>query len=231
MPEIDHQSSLPTMGQDSIATRQSLLHRLRNAEDQSSWQEFFDTYWSLIYRVARKAGLSDADAQDVVQETVISVSRQIEGFVYDPRICSFKTWMLRLTRWRVLDHLNAREREEARRHVSLRPEEATRTPTIERMPDPAIDAMEAEWDQEWERHILDTALEHTIRRVSPAQYQVYDLCVHQRKSALDVARLLEINVGRVYLARHRVSKMLRSELERLKREIGRKEKGVGSPQR
>ena len=231
MPENDHHPGLPTTGQDSIATRQSLLYRLKDAGDEVSWREFFDTYWNLIYRVARKAGLSDADAQDVVQETVISVSRQIEGFVYDPGVCSFKTWMLRLTRWRILDHLKVQDREAARRHVSLRPEDATRTPTIERLPDPATGEMEADWDQEWERHILDTALERTIRRVSPAQYQVYDLCVHQGKSALDAARLLEINVGRVYLARHRVSRVVRSELERVKREIERKEKGAGIHQR
>jgi len=231
MSEIEHPPGLPTTGQDSIATRQSLLYRLQDAGDEASWREFFDTYWNLIYRVARKAGLSDADAQDIVQETVISVSRQIEGFIYDPGVCSFKTWMLRLTRWRILDHLKAQDREAARRHVSLQPEETTRTPTIERILDPAVENVEADWDQEWERNILNTALERTIRRVSPAQYQVYDLCVHRGKSALDVARLLEINVGRVYLARHRVSRVLRSELEHVKREIERKEKRMGSQQR
>jgi hypothetical protein len=76
---------------DSIATRQSLLYRLRNSADETSWREFFDTYWNLIYRVARKAGLSDAEAQDVVQETVISVAQRIEGFVYDPQVCSFRS--------------------------------------------------------------------------------------------------------------------------------------------
>ena len=58
----------------TIATRASLLVRLKDREDQASWQEFFDTYWRLIYSVATKAGLNDAEAQDVVQETVISVA-------------------------------------------------------------------------------------------------------------------------------------------------------------
>ena len=66
--------------EEFLPTRQSLLLRLRNLEDQLSWQEFFDRYWKLIYSVARRSGLSDAEAQDVVQETIISVSKKIAGF-------------------------------------------------------------------------------------------------------------------------------------------------------
>src|SRR5215468_7208088 len=94
-----------------LPTRASLLNRLKDWQDEVSWKAFFDTYWRLIYGVARKAGLSDAEAHDVVQETVISVARKIEGFVYDPAVCSFKTWMLQLTRWRIINQLNKRRRE------------------------------------------------------------------------------------------------------------------------
>ncbi|PYJ97103.1 MAG: hypothetical protein DME23_17310, partial [Verrucomicrobia bacterium] len=75
---------------DSIATRASLLDRLKDREDQASWQEFFDTYWLLIYRVAKKAGLTDAEAQDIVQETVMAMANKLPGFIYDPKVCSFK---------------------------------------------------------------------------------------------------------------------------------------------
>ena len=62
---------------DLLATRWSLLVRLKDWQDQASWQEFFDLYWRLIYAVAVKAGLSDAEAQDVVQDTLLSVARKI----------------------------------------------------------------------------------------------------------------------------------------------------------
>src|SRR2546422_10427578 len=91
-----------------IPTRRSLLSRLRNWEDQKSWQEFFDTYGKLIHRIAVKAGLSDAEAQDVVQETVIVVSRKIAGFKYDPALGSFKSWLLLITRRRIEKQLNKR---------------------------------------------------------------------------------------------------------------------------
>src|SRR5215813_15103282 len=100
--------SMSQSDQSSLATRASLLGRLKNLEDQTSWQEFFDTYWQPIYRLAVKAGLTDSEAQDVVQETIITASKHLPAFRYDPKVCSFKTWLLRLARWRIIDQLRKR---------------------------------------------------------------------------------------------------------------------------
>ena len=76
---------MPSQPEELIPTRETLLSRLKDMGDEDSWQEFFETYWKLIYGTARKAGLADDEAQDIVQETVISVAKNIEGFKYDPR--------------------------------------------------------------------------------------------------------------------------------------------------
>jgi hypothetical protein len=76
-----------------IATRRSLVDRLANWDDQRRWQEFFDTYWKLIYSTARKSGLTDEEAQEVVQETIITVAKKIDKLRYDPAIGSFKGWL------------------------------------------------------------------------------------------------------------------------------------------
>ena len=78
---------------DFIPTRQSLLTRLKSWDDQESWREFFDTYWNLIYGLALKSGLTEAEAQDAVQETLVAVARKMPGFNYDPAIGSFKSWL------------------------------------------------------------------------------------------------------------------------------------------
>src|SRR5438477_9156148 len=93
-----------------IPTRASLLGRLKDWKDEESWRVFFETYWKLIYNAARKAGLTDAEAQDVVQETVISVSKSIPTFDYDAEGGSFKSWLLLLTRWRITDQFRRRQR-------------------------------------------------------------------------------------------------------------------------
>jgi RNA polymerase sigma-70 factor (ECF subfamily) len=104
---------------DSLPTRHSLLLRLRNLDDQESWRDFFETYWRLIYGVARKGGLSDADAQDIVQETVLSVAKTMPGYEYRRNQCSFKTWLHLLTRRRIADRIRRQSREPSAAAASL----------------------------------------------------------------------------------------------------------------
>src|SRR6266540_1211830 len=134
----------------SIATRASLLERLRDVENHASWQGFFDTYWRLIYGVALKAGLTETEAQDVVQETVISVAKHLPGFRYDPQVCSFKTWMLRLTRWRIIDQLRKRLPTGQRIDVSG-DDDATATKALDQLTGGKAPELERIWNEEWER--------------------------------------------------------------------------------
>jgi len=92
-----------------LPTRRSLLDRLRDWEDQASWRDFFNTYWKFIYSVALRSGLSDQEAEDVVQETVLSVAKKMPEFVYDPARCSFKGWLMHVTRLRIVDQLRRRQ--------------------------------------------------------------------------------------------------------------------------
>src|SRR5262245_22991326 len=96
------------MEADDLKTRRSLIDRLRNLEDQESWRDFFNTYWKLIYSVALKAGLTENEAEEVVQDTVVTVAKQIAGFAYDPGVSTFKHWLLHKTEWRIIDQIRKR---------------------------------------------------------------------------------------------------------------------------
>jgi len=140
-----------------IPTRASLLTRLKHWDDQEGWKRFFDTYWRLIYSVARRAGLNEADAQDVVQETVITVAKKMPKFKYDPAIGSFKGWLSQLTRCRVIDHIRKRQH---RSQGQILPRESTwSTAVSEAQPDARSLDLERAWDEEWSRHIIETALD------------------------------------------------------------------------
>ncbi len=197
--------------EDLIPTRESLLSRIKNWEDRESWQDFFDTYWRLIYGVGRKSGLNDAEAQDIVQETVISVDRKIEGFRYDSKVCSFKTWMLQLTRWRIINQLKRRQREDGRQEQFSSQNDVT--PTLEEIPDPAGFDLSAVWNEEWEKNLLAAALERVKRKVDPEQFQIFDLYCIEQWPAQKVARTLGVSIGRVYLARHRIGALLKKEVK------------------
>src|SRR3954463_3691081 len=108
---------MPTTTDKFIPTRESLLHRLKDWRDERGWQDFFDTYWKLIYSVARRAGLSDSESQDVVQETVISVAKGISGFTYNRAVGSFKAWLMRLTKRRITDQFRKKQYQAGEKHL------------------------------------------------------------------------------------------------------------------
>jgi RNA polymerase sigma-70 factor (ECF subfamily) len=196
-----------------IPTRQTLLSRLKDWNDQESWKVFFDTYWKLIYNTAVKAGLTDSEAQDVVQETVISVSKSMATFEYDEGR-SFKSWLLRLTRWRVLDQLRKRQRGIV--HREAKGETSTGTGTVERVADPeGLAWMERFWNEAWEPNLLEVALERAKQKVDPKFFQVFDLYVCQGWPASRVSRALSINPAKVYLCKHRVNNLIKKELKHL----------------
>jgi RNA polymerase sigma factor (sigma-70 family) len=196
-----------------IPTRRSLLSRLKNREDQESWQDFFDTYWKLIYDVAMKAGLRDAEAQEVVQETVIAVSKKINEFKYDPEIGSFKNWLLHTARWRISDQFRNRLRGGAK--GGDRRENHTGTSTIERIPDPAGVNLDAVWNAEWAKHIWDKAIERVKPQVRPKHYQIFDLYFIKQWPVQKVARTLDVSLGQVYLTKHRISALIKREIKNL----------------
>ena len=208
-PAPPHSSALRATGDyDSLPTRKSLLHRLRDAGDDASWRTFFETYWRLIYNVARKSGLSDDAAQEVVQETVISVARKMPEFRYDPQTGSFKQWLLLITRRRIQDHLRKLYRALPVADVTagLAEHRMATLPSPVLPPDAAI---EAAWEEEWRETIFQAALVRVRARVNPKSYQAFDYCVLQNLRAPAVAKMLGLNVAQVYLARHRVSQAVK----------------------
>lgn len=198
---------------EGIPTRRSLLSRLRDWDDSESWRDFFNTYWKLIYGVAIKSGLSEVEAQEVVQETLITVSKKMPEFKYNPEIGSFKGWLLHVTRWRINDQLRKRKRDVPR--AVERADATARTATIERVPDPASLDMQGVWDEEWQKSIMELAVNRVKKQVSPKQYQIFDLYVIKKWPLEKVVATLRVSAGQVYLAKHRISALVKREVEQL----------------
>ncbi len=198
---------MPDSPDEFIPTRASLLSRLKDWDDHQSWRDFFNTYWKLIYGVARKSGLSDAEAQDVVQEAVLSVAKKMHDFKYDPAVGSFKGWLLLITRRRITDRFRKRARQPALHEPS--PGDTARTATIERVADPESLNLDATWDAEWEKNLMDAALDRVKKQVNPRQYQIFDLYVIKDWPATKVAKILGVSITQVYLAKHRIGSLVK----------------------
>jgi RNA polymerase sigma-70 factor (ECF subfamily) len=194
-------------------TRRSLLTRLKHWDDSGAWHEFFERYGKLIYGFALKSGLSDAEAQDVVQETMLAVTKQMPGFRYDPAKGSFRRWLFNQTRWRIADQFRKRQRADLLQAVS--DDDATGTSEMERVPDTAEAKLKAAWDSEWRENQLARALERVKAKVSERQFQMFHLFTVQGWSMAEIIRTLKVNRAQVYMAKLRVSKLVKAELAAL----------------
>ena len=203
-----------TLADELLPTRYSLLSRLQDWGDQESWRVFFDTYWRLIYSVALKAGLTQVEAEEVVQETIICVAKNIQTFKRDRRLGSFKGWLRNLTRWRIADQLEKRTRlSQGETHGA-----AWNHPLLENIPAPADDAAALDWDQEWQSHLLKTAKQRVKNHVSEEQYQLFDFYVVQEWPVTRICQTLGVSATQVYLAKHRITRLLQKEVRRLEKE-------------
>jgi RNA polymerase sigma factor (sigma-70 family) len=196
-----------------LPTRRTLLSRLREWDDQESWREFFNIYWKLIYGVALRGGLSESEAQDVVQDTIISVARQIPNFRYDSSKGSFKSWLSLITQRRITDHLRKKYRQ---LRTAARPESefSFQTDLVDQVPDPKAD-LDRIWDEEWKQQILQAAMQRVKQQVESSHFQIFDCYVRKEWPVSEVARTFGVKAGQVYLVKHRVAALLAKELRNL----------------
>lgn len=197
--------------EELLPTRYSLLSRLQNRDDHESWKDFFDTYWRLIYSSARKADLNDAEAQDVVQETVICVAKHLDKFQRNRDLGTFKGWLRNIIRWRVADQL-------ARRSPARDPlphNDDSEDPDLSEIADPGAAGVEAWWEEEWRTNLFEAAVQRVKHRVKEEHFVMFDLYVIKQWPVLKVASKLNVSVGSVYVAKHRVSALIRKEIRLL----------------
>ncbi len=201
---------------DTLATHASLLERLKDLKDQDSWQQFYVTYRKLIFNFAIKHGLSGTEAEEVVQETVITVARNLPEFRYNPTRCSFKTWLFNLTLWRVQDQIRKRRPEITSIHRQSG--ETDRTSTVERVPGPEGERLAAIWEEEWKHDLFERALEKVRDNLlDEKQFQIFDLYALREWPARKVARSLGVSPAKVYFSKHYVSGLLQREIQRLQK--------------
>ena len=194
---------------DPTGTRKTLINRLRQTNsDTRSWSEFYNLYWKLVYSVALKAGLSEADAQDVVQETFLKVSKSIKKFDYDPNRGRFRNWLCLITKQQVANHYRkSKNLPELPSFWNEDPDEPAR-----QIPDPTSD-WEALWEAEDREHIMHLALTKLKDKVKPKPYQIFLAHCIKGMPVKEVASLLEVSDNEVYLTKSRVTPLFEMEIK------------------
>jgi RNA polymerase sigma-70 factor (ECF subfamily) len=196
---------------ESPNTRPSLLARIRDPRDGRAWAEFVDIYTPLIHQLARRKGLQDADAADLVQEVFRAVAGAIDRWDPDPRRGSFRGWLFRIARNLMVNYLI-----QQRRHPrGSGDSEAARLLEAQAAPPGPESEL---FDAEYRRRLFAWAAEQVRPEFREATWKAFWMAGVEGKDARAVAEALGVSVGAVYHNKSRVMARLRRRIEAIESE-------------
>lgn len=192
-------------------TRVSLLARLKDGHDNSAWAEFVQLYAPVIYGFARKRGLQDSDAADLMQEVLRSVARNAARMEYDPKRGTFRGWLYTVTRNKIYNFLNGQKN---------RPRAVGDSAAHERLdavPDRTVDS-DDDWELEYQRRLSAQAMEAVKHEFQPNTWKAFWGTAVEGRAAQEVGDELRMTPGAVYVAKSRVLARLREEVQQMQAE-------------
>ena len=183
-------------------TPATLLEQVRNPGDREAWRRFVQLYTPLLYHWARRLGLQESDAADLLQDVFTLLHRKLPTFTYD-HSKSFRAWLrtITLNKWR-----------ENRRHEAVLPQQINQDALAERA-DP--DRPDPSWDVEYRQQLVRRALQIMQAEFQPTTWKACWEQVVSDRPAAEVAEELGISLSAAYAAKSRVLRRLRQQLEGL----------------
>lgn len=195
---------------ESPLTRASLLVQIRDGANHAAWQEFVKLYGPVVYGYARKRGLQDADAADLMQDVLRSISAAIGRLDYDRNQGTFRGWLFTITRNKFLNYLAARR---------IRPRASGDSATNELLnahPDES-DGVDA-WELEYQRRLASLAMERIKSEFQESTWRAFWLTAVEGLAAADVAKKVAMSAGAIYVAKSRVLARLKDEVETMRQQ-------------
>jgi RNA polymerase sigma-70 factor (ECF subfamily) len=179
-------------------TTATVLQQLRDFENRSAWESFTERFRRPVVSFAKGMGLSQADAEDAAQETLLAFAEAYRRGQYDAS-------KGRLSRF--LFGIAYRQSLKTRRVAGKGAGAGVESAFWSQVPDEQTAT--GIWDTEWERTILDRCLDQVKREFEPQTFAAFDLVVREEKSADEVATQLGVPIKSVYNAKHRILKRIR----------------------
>lgn len=198
------------MSSDELRTSSTLLLRLRDLDDEEAWSEFLERYTPRIFQWCRRYNLQESDASDVTQEVLRKLLRAMRSFEYDPSRGSFRGWLKTVTNNAIRDFVGTLKGPARGSGDTM----VLRNLAAIQDPD-ALNELARAIEAEAEQELLREAESRVKLRVQAHTWQAYELTAKQSKKPAEAAEEVGMPVSEVYVARSRVIKMLRQEVERL----------------
>ncbi|HEY9170682.1 MAG TPA: sigma-70 family RNA polymerase sigma factor [Verrucomicrobiae bacterium] len=184
-----------------------LIEAVKDWRDDANWREFYERYAAAIRQHACRSGLSEAEAEDVLQETMVKVARYLPSFKYDRTVCKFRTWLNQIINQRIFEALHRRRRGTFPEAALDEIREALHT-TGAATSDPVVQA-------EIDARLLEACLSRVRARVKPRHWQLFEAHALHGLSAEETARRHDTTAANVWVVRHRLLRALRVEWQEL----------------
>jgi len=179
------------------STRSSVIRAVADTENAAAWNRLFDLYAGFVYSIARRKGLNDADADDIVQMVFVDLARNLPSFKYDREKGRFRSYLAELVKWRVIDRLKAVRRDADLKAGFMEGVKAT---------GPGNDEFA---DREWKAVAMDNALRRIKSSVRPEHYAAFVASTVDGQDTETVMKLYNLSRDNLYQIRKRLSERLR----------------------
>jgi RNA polymerase sigma factor (sigma-70 family) len=196
---------------DPYQTRQTLIERVKNQHDDISWEEFVRVYQDYIYAIIRRMGISEHDADDLLQQVLINLWKQLPEMDYDG-IKRFRSVLSTVTKHRVIDFIRKRSSD------AIRLEEAGKDETQVYLDRISLSEIDTIAEREWEVHLTNLAIEKVEPLFSGQAVKVFRMSL-KGLSIAEISMAVGLKENSVYRLRNRVKVRLVQEIAQLRKEL------------
>jgi RNA polymerase sigma-70 factor (ECF subfamily) len=199
---------VPTEKPEAVTSISLMMRVRRDPADVEAWEEFVRRYQPMIRDWCQRWGSRADDADDVVQEVLVKVLAAMKSFDYDPDR-SFHAWLKTVTHNAWSDFVRSHRRESTKDPEWFGALLDSRA---------ALDDLSGRLEDAFDRELLEIAMRRAQKRVKAANWQAFRMTAIDQRTGADVAQELGMTVARVFIAKHRVQRMIEEEIRRLGKE-------------
>lgn len=192
-----------------MATSTTLLRRLHDISDAVAWNEFVDRYSPKVFQWCRNHSLQDSDAADVTQQVLMKLVTTMRSFEYDQHRGSFRGWLKTVTTNAVRDLA----RQWQNRNVKAAGDTFTADQLNSISSPSALDELSEQIETQYREELLKEAEGRVRARVKSETWSAWKQTAVDQLKAADVAVAVGMTVSEVYVAKSRVNKMMREEVQ------------------
>ena len=193
-------------------TRQTLLCKLIDSNDEKSWDDFVKYYEGYIYVVICNFNVDEDTAEDLLQDVLLKIWKSLPKYEYRKGECTFRTWLCLVIKSIVFNHFRKRSTKNQNQNISH--EELLNN--LESITEPEIDKIA---ELEWKSYISNMAWKNVQSEFAPRTVEIFEASLNEIPNNA-LAEQFDTSESSIRVYKSRVKKVLLKEMARLNEELG-----------